>query len=166
LCNAISKKFTKLIFLLGTLYFPKINPNKGSLEILDHCDLQLPQDESRRELKHKSKTFTDYSQTLENKDLPLGVLLRTFGTIIPECIRDGLDHSHLGRHDVGTSIDISLVCFHTLDKVSSIKIEWVECLSLHLEFDSRTKTLKLFRFPSLCLLMYRNQKGTTSLMSR
>jgi len=36
---------------------------------------------------------------------------------------------------------------------ASVKIEWVDCASLHLEFDSSTKSLKLFRFPSLCYLM-------------
>jgi hypothetical protein len=40
--------------------------------------------------------------------------------------------------------------------VAGVRIQWVDCLSLHLEFDSRSKTLKVFRFPSLCLIMYRN----------
>jgi hypothetical protein len=37
--------------------------------------------------------------------------------------------------------------------VANIEVEWVDSLSLHLEFDKSTKILKLFRLPSLCLLM-------------
>ncbi|KAH9205991.1 hypothetical protein DL95DRAFT_241707, partial [Leptodontidium sp. 2 PMI_412] len=43
--------------------------------------------------------------------------------------------------------------FYTLHNVMKIQIEWVDCLSLHLEFDNQSKVLKLFRFPSICLLM-------------
>lgn len=103
---------------------------------------------------------------MENKDQPLYTLLREFGKIIPEYNRElsPLDAPGAlpGRHDGW--IDLSLVCFHTLHKVATVKIEWVDSLSLHLEFDSRARILKVFRYPSLCFLMCCNEE--TSIMSR
>ena len=117
--------------------------------------------------KSKTKTFTSCRQPLDNIDQPLYTFLRRFGTIIPEPYKDfsamhELVSSQPSQKDGGN--DLSLVCFHILHRFAGIEIEWVDCLSLHLEFDSRTKTLKLFRFPSLCFIMCSNTNQ--SLMSR
>jgi len=50
-----------------------------------------------------------------------------------------------------------------LDKVADVKVEWVNSLSLHLEFDNVRRRLKVFRFPSFCRLMYSQE---TTLLSR
>jgi len=156
----------------GALYPPKLDPDQNCLQIVDHHVIVEPQinpKEKRRRrqrLRYKSKTFTNYSQTLDNKDYALGSLLSAFGDIIPKCSRN-LKQQECPRCNINTDrIEISQVSFYNLRKFISIKIEWVDCVSQHLEFDDRTKTLKLFRFPSLCFIMCRNQQGSSSIMNR
>jgi len=69
------------------------------------------------------------------------------------------------RREIEEMIDPNYIGFHILHRVASVKIEWVDNLSLHLEFDSHAKTLKVFRFPSLCRIMCCNSKKHPSLMS-
>jgi hypothetical protein len=103
------------------------------------------------------ETITNYEQTLESNDQPLHMLLGKFGQIVPQRQRElGTGHPTSPTVPVRPGdewIEVSLLCFHTLNKFASIKIEWVDSLSLHLEFDSYTKVVKVFRLPSLCLLM-------------
>jgi len=77
--------------------------------------------------------------------------------------RDQESSHHLTIEEM---IDPNYIGFHILHRVASVKIEWVESLSLHLEFDSHAKTLKVFRFPSICRILYCNSKKHPSLMSR
>jgi hypothetical protein len=105
-------------------------------------------------------TILSVEEDIENYDQPLFQLLKRFGGILPQCRRYSVTPQELSnalseRHD--DQIEISLVCFHTMDVVAGIKIQWVDCLSLHLEFDRRSKTLKVFRFPSVCMIMYGNK---------
>lgn len=51
------------------------------------------------------------------------------------------------------AIIASNINYYILSKVTGIRVVWVDCLSLHLEFDRRTMTLKLFRFPSFCTML-------------
>jgi hypothetical protein len=156
----------------GTLYSPNLRPNKLFLQIVNSNDGDAATRKgasSRRNSRYRSKTFTTFQQPLDSKDAPLYTLLQRFGKVIPEPISRILDlqdprNSLEGRNNGW--IDPLLVCFHTLNKCTSIKIEWVDCLSLHLEFDSRTKILKLFRFPSFCLLMCCKLKKCPSLVSQ
>jgi hypothetical protein len=113
---------------------------------------------ARRRRRAKKETFTHFSHTLENNDQPLNTLLGSFGKVIPQRQRQWVSGRVSPasiapvRHD-DDWIELSLLCFHALNKVANIKIEWVDSLSLHLEFDNKTKVLKVFRLPSLCLLM-------------
>ena len=94
------------------------------------------------------RTFTHYVRHgFDNFDQPLFIYFRKFGHLIPE----------IGTFPkVPELITVSHVCFSMLDKVAEVKIEWVNSLSLHLEFDNVRRVLKIFRFPSYCLLMYRD----------
>lgn len=132
--------------LLGVLYCPSPNPKKGYLQMLNlmETEQQTPGDARERYPRSRSRTFTSYQQSLESYDQPLHVFLKRFGNIMPRAT--------VSRRYEGW-IEVSSVCFSRLHKFASIKIEWVDCLSMHLEFDRRSKVLKIFRFPSLCLVM-------------
>jgi hypothetical protein len=54
----------------------------------------------------------------------------------------------------------SYISFHSLHQVLNVKVEWVDVLNQHLEFDHRNAVLRIFRFPSMCRLMYRDVEGT------
>lgn len=43
--------------------------------------------------------------------------------------------------------------YYTLSKLAGLNIEWVESLCLHLELNKSKRTLKVFRFPSFCMLL-------------
>lgn len=73
-------------------------------------------------------------------------LLMKIGNFFPTTIVD------TEGEETDICFDKSLLNFYNLCKVASIEIEWVESVCLHLDFNSRAKTLKLFRFPCLCLL--------------
>jgi len=145
--------------LLGLLYCPALTPGREQFEIIGPSksrDHPPQRSRNRRTPRCTSRTFTCYQQTFDNKDLPIHKFLRRFGEIVP--LYDVGIHRESGTPLVISGrddgwIDQSLVCFHTLAKVASIKVQWVDCVGLHLEFDSRTKVLKLFRFPSFCLIM-------------
>jgi hypothetical protein len=101
------------------------------------------------------KALSSHEQFLDNNDQPLYTMLGGFGNVIPRRQKEILSEQKrpgLVKPD-DEWIELSLLCFHTLIKFSNVKIEWVDGLCLHLEFDSYTKVFKLFRLPSICLLM-------------
>ncbi|MCJ1250493.1 hypothetical protein MMC30_007721 [Trapelia coarctata] len=49
---------------------------------------------------------------------------------------------------------------HLLASIGDIHFEWVDSLSCHLEFDTHSKTLFLFRYPSFCLANLSSSKST------
>jgi hypothetical protein len=108
--------------------------------------------------QRRKQAFTKFSQSLENSDQPLHSLLGTFGKIIPQRQKQGISgqisplYFALQRQDE-ERIELSLLRFYTLNKVANIEIEWVDSLSLHLDFDTCRKRLSVFRLPSLCLIM-------------
>ena len=141
--SPISSKLRHLI-VLGVLYCPSPSPEKGYLQMLNSMEAETLGDPWERFPKSKSRTLTNYQQSLESYDEPLHIFLKRFGKIMPVVT--------MSRRYEGW-IEVSLVCFSRLHKFASITIEWVDCLSMHLEFDRRSKVLKIFRFPSLCLVM-------------
>jgi len=47
---------------------------------------------------------------------------------------------------------------YTLTKVCGVRVQWVDSLSCHLELDSSSGTLFVFRYPSFCLASLRQQR--------
>lgn len=126
------------------LYDPLPTPAPGELEVRRSVGY-FP---SRRLELHIGRTFLNYKQRgFDSFDQPVFMFLRKFGHLIPE--------TGVGPNEASELITVSYVCFSTLDKVVDVKIEWVNSLSLHLEFDTVRRVLKVFRFPSFCMLMYR-----------
>lgn len=127
------------------LYDPQPAQPPGELEIRKSMG-SIPRQRMRL---RSSRTFTSYRQQgFDGIDQPLFIFLRKFGSLIPE--------PGAGLAGAPELITVSYVCFAMLDKVADVKIEWVNSLSLHLEFDNVQRVLKVFRFPSFCMLMYRD----------
>jgi hypothetical protein len=51
-----------------------------------------------------------------------------------------------------TVLFVSTINYHSLRTMGNVSLKWVDSLSCHLNFDSRTRTLSVFRFPSFCAL--------------
>lgn len=108
-----------------------------------------------------SRSFTAFTQGFDDKDQPISHLLRKFGDFIPEFKGEALRSAYdWGPSQQNEHIEHAHVRFHTLMNVAKVRIEWVDTLSLHFEFDSRNRTLRLFRFPSFCRIMYRDKEET------
>lgn len=117
-------------------------------------------DAQERRLLH-SRTITAFSTTYDDKgDQPLDVLLRAFGDIVPEPRSEVMEETRLGASHESDWIIGDFVCYSTLRRVIGVEIEWVDVISLHLEFDNRKRTLKVFRFPSFCRMMCQYQEPT------
>lgn len=54
--------------------------------------------------------------------------------------------------DESTVLFVSTINYHSLRSIGKVSLKWVDTLSGHLNFDSRTRTLSVFRFPSFCAL--------------
>jgi hypothetical protein len=154
----------------GLLYTPKTNQGKMLLEIRNSSATNIfasngTEITGQHLLRnhHRRETIRNYQQSLHDIDQPLYLLLQKFGKIVPIANTSrGLEAVGLTTNPYDPAIELSLVCFHTLHRVASIKIEWVDSLSLHLEFDSYKKVLKIFRFPSPCLIMATNNSSVLS----
>ncbi|KAH6714499.1 hypothetical protein BKA61DRAFT_481392 [Leptodontidium sp. MPI-SDFR-AT-0119] len=68
-------------------------------------------------------------------------MLKNFGELFPECSPTLSE----------ITLYSSRLNVFSLSRQSNVQIKWVDVLSAHLEFDSATKTLLLFRLPSFCL---------------
>ncbi|KAN0114722.1 hypothetical protein V8E51_004266 [Hyaloscypha variabilis] len=87
--------------------------------------------------------------------LPLNHVFSQFGRLITgRTQQSGQVGSNLQVDVFREQLIVSYLKFQTLYQVAKIRIVWVDCLSLHLDFDEKSKHLKVFRFPSFCKLMY------------
>ena len=107
-----------------------------------------PSDPTRR-LRSKALVTTSCPLTQTTTDLRLKTLLNRFGQFVPPLLQDMSDQS-LRFSD--TIFSANLSC-QAMVRTAGIKIVWVDAFPLHLEFDTRTTTLKLFRFPSFCAML-------------
>jgi hypothetical protein len=114
---------------------------------------------SRRRSVVRKTIIRHPSVVIADARLPIQRLLRKFGSLLPEpeCVRrsDAAGGLEAGFED----IIATYVYFHNLELLN-VQIEWVGVLNQHLEFDRRNRILRIFRFPSLPRLMYRDRKGT------
>ncbi|KAL8711217.1 MAG: hypothetical protein Q9220_004362 [cf. Caloplaca sp. 1 TL-2023] len=159
---------TQLMFMtLGwvtMLYDPETDPS------LDELALSRLTRVSRRPFNTEALLY--YEQNFGLVQQPLSVLLRGFGSVIPQSNGNGPDLGYLlsspitmGPPASSEYLMLSYLSYSTLSRVAQIKIEWVDCLNLHLEFDEGRRLLKLFRFPSFCRLAY-PAKGKRTFLHR
>ncbi|RMZ86696.1 hypothetical protein DV736_g6080, partial [Chaetothyriales sp. CBS 134916] len=87
------------------------------------------------------------------------VASRLGGTIaVPSISTD--DHSLLNLDLELGSISTSYLSYHSLSDLLKVKIVWTDTLAEHLNFDFRSKSLSIFKHPSICLLMIRRDGDT------
>ncbi|KAJ5253883.1 hypothetical protein N7524_011063 [Penicillium chrysogenum] len=93
----------------------------------------------------------------------LSELFMGFGVLLPSknlCLDDE-QHMNQSFHQQ-VEVDAKQFNAYALHHVAGIKVKWTDSLSCHLEFNSVTKELLLFRFPSFCrftLAEYDQGKG-------
>ena len=161
-----SSLFTQLIFMafgwMTMLYDPEMAPKPNELSL-------------SRQTRVSNRAFDttvllSYEQDFALVQQPLGRLFRVFGNIIPQSEDSSAELAHIlasptasGPYQSSEYLVLSCLSYHTLSRVAQIKIEWVDCINLHLEFDEGRRLLKLFRFPSFCRLAYPAKERKTFL---
>lgn len=158
----MTKSPQKSIKLTGTalLYTPQILWRLDRLEIRNPTTAFTSEDQvcftayiptpRRHKRRNYHKTFKRLRQDLQYVDQSLSMLLQQFRPIIPD--RKEPAANPFNPSDCKTRLDVTNLWFHTLHRFARLNIIWVDCLSLHLEFDPYTKTLAIFSNPSSCFL--------------
>ncbi len=87
---------------------------------------------------------------------PLWAFLRAFGNLLPASSGAGPGHYLGGRGSAAAEaawkpIYPSELNVHVLQTLLRVRIRWVDAMGQHLDYDSTTRTLSLFRWPSLCM---------------
>lgn len=100
-----------------------------------------------------SSTSCLLTRNMADKDLP--TLLRHFGQILPPWIPD----SNPNSLRFGDTLFSGNLSYEAMLRTAKIRIAWVDSFPLHLEFDARTVTLKMFRFPSFCAMLAHPQSA-------
>ncbi|KAK0100807.1 hypothetical protein ONS95_007254 [Cadophora gregata] len=106
-----------------------------------------------------TRKIRSHSQGFDHVDRSLEYLLSKFGDLIPGPKVSSLAELGEATELASEAINVQTLCFHHLNTVVEIKIEWVTSHALHLEFDSGRKTLKLFQYPSFARLMSEAEKN-------
>ncbi|KAL8797877.1 MAG: hypothetical protein Q9195_000229 [Heterodermia aff. obscurata] len=161
-----NSQLTQLIFMafgwMTMLYDPEMAPNPNELSLSRQTRV------SNRAFN--TEVLLSYEQDFSLVQQPLGRLFRVFGNIIPQSDDTSSELTQIlssptasGPYQSSEYLVLSYLSYHTLSMVAQIKIEWVDCINLHLEFDEGRRLLKLFRFPSFCRLAYPSKKGKTFL---
>jgi hypothetical protein len=138
---------------LTALFDPTPEPSTTCLSIRNtECG-------SRRRSVVRRTIIRHPSVVIANARLPIQRLIRKFGSLLPEPEYIRRSDAAGGLEAGFEQITATYVYFHNL-KLLNVRVEWVDVLNQHLEFDRRNRILRIFRFPSLARLMYRDQKGT------
>ncbi|KAF2267609.1 hypothetical protein CC78DRAFT_511770 [Lojkania enalia] len=112
--------------------------------------------------EHSSRlVFQTNRISAELCDRPLFIVLKGFGNLLPSSISSATPTASENNKLAATSIPLNPVetNAYLLRTLLHVKIRWVDCVALHLDYDKSSKTLSLFRFPSFCAAMLES-KGT------
>jgi hypothetical protein len=139
---------------LTALFNPSPDPSNT------HLYLRKMDSVSRRRRLVRKTVIRQSRVNIGDGNRPLQQLLDRFGSLLPqpECVRRS---EAAGGLECGSECLIaSYISFHSLRQVLGVKLEWVDVLNQHLEFDQGRGVLRVFRLPSICRLMYRDVEGT------
>lgn len=84
---------------------------------------------------------------LDYAERPLAEVLVSIGEILPDW-----ESMFLEPKSGSNPLFVSYLNVSTLTTIGRITIDWVDTIGCHLQFDTATRRLSLFRMPSFCLL--------------
>lgn len=118
--------------------------------------LRQPAFSSRARGIRRRRDISSSQQDIKNCSDPLHSLLAQFGDLIPRIEVDAEDAPSMDQD----YINIAYINFYTLKHVAKLEIEWVNTMNLHLQLDKRKRTLRLYRFPALCHLLWTDTENS------
>jgi hypothetical protein len=149
------KTTAQLVFILfgafTTLYIPIPDPEPGKLQMKASNVGAGIQRRSTATWHIGSQELNDDDLDASFDDLLFRYSRHEHGPIPQPRVRHhDTIHGPPGESKILRSQNVS---FYTLDRLLKIQICWTTSICEHLEFNLRTKTLKLFRIPSYCVLL-------------
>lgn len=93
---------------------------------------------------------------------PLSEFLMGFGVLLPSkniCLSDDQDV----QRSFHQMVEVSAKTFnaYNLHSVAGIRLKWMDALACHMEFNTSTRELSLFRFPSFCRVCLLAHEGAS-----
>ncbi|KAH8704213.1 hypothetical protein BGW36DRAFT_355585 [Talaromyces proteolyticus] len=150
----------QLVFILVGLatffYTPSLTPKDGEFEI-------TPSSEEKTQYVSRGLWAVKQIQIDAESEQSIGDVIKQFsgGKHLLLYSRWVEDDSQRPQNREDVLVKVTNVNYWTLRKFIGIKVIFVDSVWEHLAFEQRTKTLKLFQYPSFCLMLcVRNSKGT------
>lgn len=112
-------------------------------------------------------TFETFKVASDLAERPMAIFLKAYGNLLPA-------QSQAWDKETNEPTEAALTWFpidpletnaHFLQMLLRVDVCWVDALSLHLEYDKSTRTLSLFRYPSLCVAMLESRGALYSFAS-
>lgn len=133
---------------LSMLYVP-------SFDDFDETTLKIRYDPNQPNSRLVYDTFEVYSH-FETRES--ACFLKQFGNLLPAGRRGPAVTA--GQKNTlsspGSPISPTKFNVQVLSNLLGIRVQWVDTLALHLDYDQTTRTLLLFRYPSLCVKEWRS----------
>ena len=127
-----------------------------SFDICPLDELAIHQDNDQPD---SGLVFHTYKMSSDLADRPMSILLKGYGNILPS--RSEELTKVACESNASTSswfcIDPAEVNAHLLYTLLRVNFHWVDTMALHLDYDTSTRTLSLFRYPSLCAAMLQSE---------
>ena len=131
-----------------------------------HFTIQKADRAARRRSACHIPTVTQNRLSIDERGTPFYRLLTRFGTLLPKP-QILLRESSRGGIEAGPEdISAKYLDFHSLHQDLNLKLEWTSTLNQHLEWDQRSNILYVYRYPSICRLMYREKPEEGTLCSQ
>ncbi|KAF2468653.1 uncharacterized protein BDR25DRAFT_264460 [Lindgomyces ingoldianus] len=105
--------------------------------------------------------FDKTKVSVDLADRPLFAILKGFGNLLPSPPPNITQVASENSKSAATwlPLDPSETNAHLLMALLHVRIRWVDCLALHLDYNKSSRTLSLFSYPSFCVAMLQS-KGT------
>lgn len=111
--------------------------------------------------------FDTFKVSTDLADRPLAILMKAFGNLLPSrpqtLTKIASETSRVAS--LWYPINPLEVNAHFLHSLLRVRFRWVDSLALHLDYDRSTRTLSLFRYPSVCIHMLLSQGAVYSFAS-
>jgi hypothetical protein len=97
--------------------------------------------------------FDTHKVSVELSDRPLFVVLKAFGNLLPAPSPKSTQLASENSKAAATwlALDPAETNAYLLQTLLHVRIQWVDCLSMHLDYNKSERTLSLFMYPSFCL---------------
>ena len=130
------------------LYRPAFN-------VCSEAELAIHEDDDQA---NSGLVFDTNKVSVDLADRPLFIILKGFGNLLPSSSNITRIASESSKTAANwLPLNPAETNAHLLCTLLRVKIRWVDCLALHLDYNKSSGTLSLFSCPSFCVAMLQHQ---------